>query len=254
MSTFRNKLLSLIDDSSSKAKSLIDEFADTVSAFDWDANLGYLKECKEELLKKGAELYSEFNTLMKQVKDSITDFVVTIPYNEDEGEKLEYHVDGNVLHVTVSYKDETMTRSNKTEVTLPVNCDIEAIKCEIDKATSKAKIIVPKLVKEIPTEENEPQEEEKKVEVPTLDEMTGAEPTKCTHKKKPKTAEAPKVKTPKCSRKKKSAEVMESAIKTASHISEKLLSKVDSNAKKFVKHYEESGRFVRKEPTATAEE
>ena len=121
MVDFKNRLLSLIDNGASQAKTLIESFNDVVDSFDMDAQIDFFKEKKNELIKRGNELFGDFAELLKQVKESLTDFSVTVPFDESIGEKLSYEAKDGKLNIEVTYEDETSSRSNKTTVVIPSN-------------------------------------------------------------------------------------------------------------------------------------
>jgi hypothetical protein len=125
MANLKEKLLGLMDNGVSQAMKLVDTIQETMDGIDWDEQFESLNGVKDSLLKKGNELIGEFNELVKQVKNNISDFEVTVPFDETLGEKFEAKVDDNKLVVEVTFKNETSERSNKTTVVIPQNCDIE---------------------------------------------------------------------------------------------------------------------------------
>lgn len=230
MKTLKERILGLIDESSLKAKDFIDGVSETVNSINWDSHLEYLNEQKDSLLRKSAELFGEFNDLLKQVKDSLSDFTVVVPFNDGIGEKLEYNVEDGILHILVSYEDETTTRTNKTQVKIPSNCDVSTIRHEVNKSLGNAKIIISKVI--------DPKKE---------DAVETEENTTARDEVKPK-----KKATRKPTQKKKATQKSDSennAVSTEelSQVSEKLKSKLNANAQKFAMHRAANGRFVRKE-------
>ena len=146
MANLKEKLFGLIDNGAANAMTLLDTINKTVDSIDWDAQFSSLNEMKESLLKKGEELIGDFNELMKQVKDTISDFKVIVPFNESIGEKFDCKVEGNMLVVEVTFKDETSERSNKTKVMIPENCDIEKLDKSYDSLKKTMTIIIPKKI------------------------------------------------------------------------------------------------------------
>jgi hypothetical protein len=114
---------------------------------------------KESFLKKSNELLGDFNELLKEVKNNITDFEVTVPFDESLGEKFEYAIEDGKLIVEVSFKDENTERSNKTTVNIPQNCDVEKVSTRFNDLTKTMTVVIPKVIVE-PKEEAK--EEEKK--------------------------------------------------------------------------------------------
>ena len=221
MKDFRNKLLGLIDNGASQAKSLIESFNDVVDSFDMNAQIEYFNEKKKELIKRGNELFGDFAELLKQVKESLTDFSVTVPFDESIGEKISYEVKDGKLEIEVSYADESQTRSNKTSVVIPTNCDLEQISFTSNSTLKTATVTIPKKVIEPIKEEAAPTEKPKK---------------KTVRKKAAKKAAK--------------EETTSQSEETMTHISSKLAQKLNQNGKKYAKMLNRgaNGRFVRRTP------
>ena len=220
MKDFKSKLLGLIDNGASQAKSLIESFNDVVDSFDMDAQIEYFNEKKKELIKRGNELFGDFAELLKQVKESLTDFSVTVPFDESIGEKISYEVKDGKLEIEVSYADESQTRSNKTSVVIPTNCDLEQVSFTSNSTLKTATVTIPKKVIEPIKEEAAPTEK----------------PKKTVRKKAAK--KAAKEETPSQSE------------ETMTHISSKLAQKLNQNGNKYAKMLNRgaNGRFVRRTP------
>lgn len=154
MGNFKEKLLGLIDNGTSTAMDLFGTMKNTIDSIDWDEQFNSLNEVKESLLKKGNDLLGEFNELLKQVKNNITDFEVIVPFDESLGEKFECNVEDGKLIVEVSFKDENTERSNKTTVNIPQNCDVEKMTHKYNNVNKTMTIIIPKVIVE-PTEKKE---------------------------------------------------------------------------------------------------
>ena len=221
MKDFKSKLLGLIDNGASQAKSLIESFNDVVDSFDMDAQIEYFNEKKKELIKRGNELFGDFAELLKQVKESLTDFSVTVPFDESIGEKISYEVKDGKLEIEVSYADESQTRSNKTSVVIPTNCDLEQVSFTSNSTLKTATVTIPKKVIEPIKEEAAPTEKPKKKTV----------------------------------RKKAAKKAAEEATpsndeETMTHISSKLAQKLNQNGNKYAKMLNRgaNGRFVRRTP------
>ena len=159
MANFKEKLLGLMDNGVTQAMKLVDTIQETMDGIDWDEQFESLNSVKESLLKKGNDLLGEFNELVKQVKNNISDFEVTVPYDEAIGEKFEKSVDGNKLTIEVTFKNETSERSNKTTVIIPSNCDVEKMTLKHNAVNKTMTVIIPKSF-----EETSDKEEEKKTE------------------------------------------------------------------------------------------
>jgi len=221
MKDFKSKLLGFIDNGASQAKSLIESFNDVVDSFDMNAQIEYFNEKKKELIKRGNELFGDFAELLKQVKESLTDFSVTVPFDESIGEKISYEVKDGKLEIEVSYADESQTRSNKTSVVIPTNCDLEQVSFTSNSTLKTATVTIPKKVIEPIKEEAAPTEKPKKKTV----------------------------------RKKAAKKAAEEATpsndeETMTHISSKLAQKLNQNGNKYAKMLKRGadGRFVRRTP------
>lgn len=159
MANFKERLLGLIDNGASAAFDLIDRMNETFNSIDWDSQFENLSEMKDSLVKKGNDLLGEFNELMKQVKNGISDFEVTVPFDESLGEKLETKIEDGKLTVEVSFKDETSERTNKTTVVIPQNCDIEKMETKFNTLAKTATVVIPKVIIEHVSDKDEEKKE-----------------------------------------------------------------------------------------------
>jgi hypothetical protein len=159
MGNFKERLLGLIDNGTETALGLFDSMKTTIDSIDWDEQFKSLNDVKDSLLKKGNDLLGEFNELLKQVKNNITDFEVIVPFDEAIGEKFECNVEDGKLIVEVSFKDENTERSNKTTVNIPQNCDVEKMTRKYNPVNKTMTVVIPKVI-------NEPSEEKKVDEKP----------------------------------------------------------------------------------------
>ena len=154
MGTFRDSVLSLIDSSAQRAKNLVDTINDTFERIDFDSSMNFLSEKRDSLIERGNSLLKEFGDLLKLVKDSFNDFSVTVPFDESIGETLEYSIDGDKLTIEVKFNDETSSRSNKTVVIIPANCDTTRVSKTINNVAKTATIAIPKVVEKNEEKEN----------------------------------------------------------------------------------------------------
>ena len=152
---FRDRMLSLIDSSALQAKSLVETINDTFEKIDFDSSMSFLAEKRDALMERGNSLLKEFGDLLKQVKDSLNDFSVTVPFDEELGETLEYSIEGDKLTIEVKFNDETSSRSNKTTVVIPANCDTSKVNKTINKVAKTAVISIPKKIETREGKENE---------------------------------------------------------------------------------------------------
>lgn len=159
MANLRETLLGLVETSTRQTKNILDSVNETFNSIDWDAQIKTFNDMKDSFLKKSNELLGDFNELLKEVKNNITDFEVTVPFDEALGEKFEYSIEDGKLIVEVSFKDENTERSNKTTVNIPQNCDIEKVSTKCNTLNKTMTVVIPKVIVE-PKEEKK--EEEKK--------------------------------------------------------------------------------------------
>ena len=148
MGNLKDKLLSLVETSTAQTKSLIESMNETIDSIDWDAQVSVFNDMKDSLLKKSKEILGEFNDLLKEVKNNLTDFEVTVPFDESLGEKFEYSIEDDKLTVKVSFEDDNVTRCNTTTVNIPQNCDIEKLSTRYNNLSKSITVIVPKIIVE----------------------------------------------------------------------------------------------------------
>ena len=128
----RDSLLRIIDNGGRQALSLFDEAQRAFDNFDFDATV-------DSLLEKGNTLYGNFNDLMKNIKDTVSDFKVIVPFNEKK-EKFSYDVKDNVLTVTVTGKGT----KRETKVTVPSNCIVDELSHSINQKRRELIVTIPK--------------------------------------------------------------------------------------------------------------
>ena len=158
MANLKETLLSLVDVSTRQTKNIIDSMNETLNSIDWDSQIKTFNDMKDSFLKKSNEILGEFNDLLKEVKNNITDFEVIVPYDMALGEKFDYTIEGNKLIVEVTFEDENSERSNKTTVTIPQNCDTAKLKTRYNSVNKTMTVIIPKVIAET---KEEPKEEKK---------------------------------------------------------------------------------------------
>ena len=158
MANLKETLLGLVDVSARQTKNILDSMNETFNSIDWDSQIKTFNDMKDSFLKKSNEILGEFNDLLKEVKNNITDFEVIVPYDMSIGEKFDHKIEGNKLIVEVTFEDENSERSNKTTVTIPQNCDVEKLTTKYNSVNKTMTVIIPKVIVE-PKEE--PKEEKK---------------------------------------------------------------------------------------------
>lgn len=109
--------------------------------FDADAAWGSLIRQKNELLKKGHDWFDNFGDFIKEVKDTVSDWEVQIPYNR-ETDDVQYTTDNGQLTVKVQSHDHT--KSNTITATIPENAIINRLTKKYDDKNHVLYLIVPK--------------------------------------------------------------------------------------------------------------
>lgn len=155
MGNFKETLLGLVNNGASQVDKLFKTMDETMNSIDWDAQFKSLNNMKESFLKKSNELWGDFNELMKQVKDNLTDFEVIVPFDPSIGENFKSEVVNDKLVVEVTFKNENTERVNKTMVTIPENCDVDKKTEKYDEVKKVMIVTIPKIVVETPTPNKE---------------------------------------------------------------------------------------------------
>jgi hypothetical protein len=132
MGSIGNALSRLIDNGERQALSFLSEAQRAIDNFDFDATV-------DSILEGGKSAFASFNDVMKNIKDTISDFKVIIPFNEKK-EKYEYSVEDGVIKVTVKGKGSL----RETSATIPSNCIIDKLSVFVDKKKGNLVITIPK--------------------------------------------------------------------------------------------------------------
>ena len=135
MGIFDNALSRLIDNGERLRQSIIEEAQRAWDEFDFDATVN-------AIAKKGSELYGGFNNFMKNVKDTVSDFKVIVPFDE-RYEKFKYDVTGETLNVRVDSKNGF----RETSASIPENCKVDEIRHIINSKRKELVVIIPKTIK-----------------------------------------------------------------------------------------------------------
>lgn len=152
---FRSKFLTAIDNVAAQTKALVNDISDSINSVDFDNTYDYLMGRKDALLEKSNSIMKDLGDFFKQVKESMTDFSVTVPFDEASGEKFTYSIDGDTLTVEITFNDETQSRCNKTSVLVPENCDTSRISHVVNNVTKSLTISIPKVVEKPKDEKSE---------------------------------------------------------------------------------------------------
>lgn len=139
MGNLLNSLSRIFDDGERRALSLLDEAQRAFDNFDFDATV-------DSLIEKGSNLYGSFNDLMKNIKDTVSDFKVIVPFNEKK-ESFKYDVNGDTLTIVVTGKGT----KRETKVTIPSNCIVDDIEHTLNQ---KKRELIVKIPKDISKDEN----------------------------------------------------------------------------------------------------
>lgn len=137
MGIIGNALSRLIDNGERQALSLLSEAQRAINNFDFDATV-------DSIVEGSKNAFAGFNDIMKNIKDTISDLKVIVPFNEKK-EEFKYDIEGNILKVTVCSKNCIKNFSKReTTVTIPGNCMLDKISHTVDKKHGNLIITIPK--------------------------------------------------------------------------------------------------------------
>ena len=131
-----NALSRLIDNGERQALSFLGEAQRAIDNFDFDATV-------DSIVEGSKNVFAGFNDFMKNIKDTISDLKVIVPFNEKK-EKYEYSVENGTLKVTVRGKNSV----RETSTTIPSNCIIDKLSVFVDKKHGNLIITIPKNIAE----------------------------------------------------------------------------------------------------------
>lgn len=143
MKDFSKQLMRMASLAAAQAKNMVDEVNETLSSIDWDEQWARFNERKEALVRRGNAWLDEFNDFVKQVRESVCDFKVTVPFDPNT-EEYSYNIDGEKLFIEVTFNSETTSRCSKTTVVIPEHCDVSRIQTEVNKVKKTLTITIPK--------------------------------------------------------------------------------------------------------------
>ena len=132
MSLFGSTLAQIFESSRKSALRLIDEAREAFDEFDTD-------EAINSIVKKGNSICSALSDFGKTVKETLSDFKVVVPFDEDN-EELNYRVEGYTLFIRIN----TKTGFREMTASIPQNGIVEKAKLHINKKAKEAVIIIPK--------------------------------------------------------------------------------------------------------------
>ena len=114
------------------ALALLSEAQRAIDNFDFDATV-------DSIVEGSKNAFAGFNDIMKNIKDTISDLKVIVPFNEKK-EKYEYSIEDGILKVTVRGKNSL----RETSTTIPSNCIIDRLSVFVDKKKGNLIITIPK--------------------------------------------------------------------------------------------------------------
>ena len=150
----KNQLLRILDSGYEQTRSFIDEFdMNAIKKFDFNEQFKRLNEVKEAFEKKSKELFGEFEKMMKETNDK---FILQVPFDRSNGEKLFYKLkeEERLLKVKTTKESEDGKKSSMVDTTVPEEFDLDTINVKEDK---QAKLVIFSFDKK---KEEEPQDEE----------------------------------------------------------------------------------------------
>lgn len=127
-----------MDDAFDRAIKTFDEMQQKFDELELKSKFSPLAEHAEQLI-------SGVKGMVNDIKDSLTDFKVIVPFDA-ETETVNYSIeDGNLCVKTETVdKDAPSQRTSSLRVPIPDTCDVSAIKDVIDSKDGTIKIIIPK--------------------------------------------------------------------------------------------------------------
>ena len=126
---------------------LIDKVQHMFDDFDTETIGTELLRHRDRMVTRGNEWLGDLSEFFKQVKETVTAFTVTVPF-DPETEEMEINVEDGVLKITTSFKDDTTERKTFHSVTIPEDCDVERLTKKVNAEKKSAIIIIPKAEKE----------------------------------------------------------------------------------------------------------
>lgn len=120
-----NALSRLLDNGQRQTLSFFDEVQRTINDFDFDAGVKSLRD--------------GFNDFFKNVKETISDFKLIVPFDE-RCETFEFNIENGM--VTVNIEGDNSSRT--VTATIPSNCKIDEAKHFIDSKHRNLVIVIPK--------------------------------------------------------------------------------------------------------------
>ena len=126
---------------------LLDKVQHMFDDFDTDAIGAELLRHRDRMVTRGNEWLGDLGEFFKQVKETVTAFTVTVPF-DPETESMEVNVEDGILKITTTFKDDTTERKTFNSVTIPEGCDIERLTKKVNPEKKSALIIIPKVKKD----------------------------------------------------------------------------------------------------------
>ena len=229
---FKKAMISLLNDGAKRTVDIMNEFNTFINDIDFDKRLDDLNKVKSNLVERGNQLISDFSDFLKQAKDSVSDFKVTVPYDGERGERFKFKFEeGNKLVVFVTYESDNETKYLQHTFTIPANCVVEETMTVPDFGKKTMTIIIPKAVENDETDHKD--EAEQPSSVNTTDEgKVHAEPQ------------------PKENQANSSTEAHEDKPSDDEEIDSVLEKKIEENVKKVKRMFvrDKNGRFAIKKP------
>ena len=136
MGILGNVLSRLIDSGERQALSFMSEAQRAFDNFDFDATV-------DSIVEGSKNVFADFSDFMKNIKETISDLKVIMPFNEKK-ERYDYSIKDGVLKVTVRGKKSV----RETSTTIPSNCIIDDLSVFVDTKNGNLIITIPKNVAE----------------------------------------------------------------------------------------------------------
>ena len=115
--------------------------------FDSEALTKAVTDRKNDLLIRGNEWLNQMNDFFKEVKDTVTAFTVTVPFEQGK-DTINYGVKNGILTIVTEFQTKSSSRKSTNTVTVPDDCDTTRMKHTINKDKGTVTIIIPKKASE----------------------------------------------------------------------------------------------------------
>lgn len=122
------------------------ELNKTFDGLDFNKAFDDMIEQKDKLLERGKGWFGDFSDFIKEVKDTVKDVEIKVPYDKSK-DTIEYSIDDNTI--TVKVKSNDGTYQNVVSTTIPDNAEIDKLSNYYDESKKVMIFNIPKKKKAI---------------------------------------------------------------------------------------------------------